>query len=74
MKHYKSVMIALGCALLMCVLLFVDLITKAWAEWYDLTYSLNQPGYFLGIIKLTYTKNMASPSGSSAGTRPPWRS
>lgn len=67
MKHYKSVMIALGCALLMCVLLFVDLITKAWAEWYDLTYSLNQPGYFLGIIKLTYTKNMGIAFGIFGG-------
>ena len=57
MKHYKSVMLTLGCALILCVLLFIDLITKAWAEWYDLAYTLNQPAYFLGIVKLTYTKN-----------------
>ena len=28
-KYYKQIMIALGCAVLICVLLFVDLITKA---------------------------------------------
>lgn len=56
-QTYRNIMVALGSALIVCVLLAVDLITKTWAEWYDLVYSLDQPNYFLGFIKLTYTKN-----------------
>ncbi len=57
MKRYKYIMAGLGGALIFAVLLAVDLATKAWAEWYELAYGLNQPNYFLGFIKLTYTQN-----------------
>ena len=56
-KYYKQIMVALGCALLMCFLLAIDLGSKALAEWYYEAYGLNQPSYFLGIVKLTYTRN-----------------
>lgn len=52
-KYYKQIMVALGCALLVCVLLFVDLITKAAAE----ASTIRQSSYFLGIIRLWYTSN-----------------
>lgn len=52
-KYYKQIMVALGCALLVCVLLFVDLITKAAAE----ASTIRQSSYFLGIIRLLYTSN-----------------
>ena len=52
-KYYKQIMIALGCAVLICVLLFVDLITKAAAE----ASTVHQSSYFLGIIRLWYTSN-----------------
>lgn len=57
MKRYKYIMAGLGGALIFAVLLAVDLATKAWAEWYEFAYGLNQPSYFLGFIKLTYTQN-----------------
>ncbi len=57
MKRYKYIMAGLGGALIFAVLLAVDLATKAWAEWYEFAYGLNQPAYFLGFIKLTYTQN-----------------
>ena len=52
-KYYKQIMITLGCALIVCVLLFVDLITKAAAE----ASTIRQSSYFLGIIRLWYTSN-----------------
>ena len=52
-KYYKQIMVALVCALLVCVLLFVDLITKAAAE----ASTIRQSSYFLGIIRLWYTSN-----------------
>ena len=53
MKNYKNVMIALGSALIMCVLLVIDLVTKAWAE----AVNLQQADYFLGIVRIWYTTN-----------------
>ena len=52
-KYYKQIMITLGCAVIVCVLLFVDLITKAAAE----ASTIRQSSYFLGIIRLWYTSN-----------------
>lgn len=57
MKRYKYIMAGLGGGLIFCVMLAIDLITKAWAEWYEFAYGLDQPDYFLGIVKLTYTQN-----------------
>ena len=53
-KYYKQVMIALGCGLLFCGLLAVDLGSKALAEWYHEAHGLAQSEYFLGFIRLTY--------------------
>ncbi len=50
---YRSVMIALGAALLMCVLIAADLVTKAWAE----AVNIRQGDYVLGIVRLLYTSN-----------------
>lgn len=52
-KYYKQIMVALGCMLIICVLLLIDLITKAAAE----ASTVRQSGYFLGIIRLWYTSN-----------------
>ena len=57
MKRYKYIMAGLGGGLIFAVLLAIDLGTKMWAEWYEFAYGLNQPSYFLGFIKLTYTQN-----------------
>ena len=56
-KYYKQVMIALGCGLLFCGLLAVDLGSKALAEWYHEAHGLAQSEYFLGFIRLTYAQN-----------------
>ncbi len=53
-QTYRNIMIALGGALIMCVLLAVDLITKALAETGAITSNGN---YFLGIIGLQFTTN-----------------
>ncbi len=57
MKHYRSLMITLVGVFIMLVLLAVDLASKALAEWYYEAYGLDQPEYFLGIVKLTYITN-----------------
>lgn len=45
-------LVALVGALVACVLLLIDLLTKAWAKGYNV-----QTGRFLGIIGLSYTEN-----------------
>ncbi len=57
MRRYHYIMAGLGGGLIFAILLAVDLITKAWAEWYELAFGLNQPSYFLGIVKLNYEQN-----------------
>ena len=44
---------ALGCILIFAVLLFVDLITKAFAH----AANVQQSDYFIGLFKLNYQKN-----------------
>ena len=56
-RRYKYIMAGLGGGLIFAVLLALDLVTKAWAEWYEFAFGLSQPSYFLGIVKLTYTQN-----------------
>ena len=51
--RYRNIMIALGSALLMCVLLVIDLVIKAWAQ----AVNIRQAAYFLGIIRFYYTTN-----------------
>ncbi len=53
MKKYKNIMITLGAALIMCVLLAADLITKALAE----ASNVHQSEFFLGIVRLWYVSN-----------------
>ena len=53
MKKYKNIMITLGAALIMCVLLAADLITKALAE----ASNIHQSEFFLGIVRLWYVSN-----------------
>ena len=57
MRRYQYIMAGLGGGIIFAVFLVVDLITKAWAEWYELAFGLDQPDYFLGIVKLTYVQN-----------------
>ncbi len=57
MRRYQYIMAGLGGGIIFAVFLAVDLITKAWAEWYELAFGLDQPDYFLGIVKLTYVQN-----------------
>lgn len=55
MKHktYRNIMFSLGASLIMCVLLALDLVTKAWSE----AVNIHQSEYFLGIVRLWYTPN-----------------
>ncbi len=59
MKRYKYIMAGLGGGLIFAVLLAIDLGTKMWAEWWFSNEYLNHDPtpYFLGIIRLTFTRN-----------------
>ena len=56
----------LGFCVLMLALLFVDLFTKTLAA----AFECNQPDYFLGLIRLTYTENRGIAFGIAADNRP----
>ena len=56
-ERYISIMAGLGGGLIFAALLFVDLATKVWAEWYEQAFGLSQPNYFLGIVRLNFEKN-----------------
>ena len=51
---------------LMLLLLFVDLFTKTLAE----AFTFNQPDYFLGLVRLSYTENRGIAFGLAADNRP----
>lgn len=52
-KTYRALISGLSGALLMCVLLAADLVTKAWAA----AVNIQQSDYFLGIVRLSYATN-----------------
>lgn len=52
-KYASRVIVSLSGALVMFVLLFIDLITKAWAEGTN----AQQTEFFLGLARIYYTRN-----------------